>query len=75
MFLTDPYKEYIDIVIKSVLSNLNSTEYKYVFEKYCQLLNYIYEKLLINDSDAFFGQLKRNNDREIIAILYLFFHM
>jgi len=73
MFLTESYKEYIDIVIKSILSNLNSIEYKFVFDKYCDLLEYIYNKLLISNPQSFIDQIKRNNNREIIAILYLFF--
>jgi hypothetical protein len=75
MFVTTDREKYIDIVIKSVLSNLNNTEYVFVFNKYKELLEYIYLKLLINDSDSdkFFEQLSRNKNREIIAILYLFF--
>jgi hypothetical protein len=75
MFVTTDREKYIDIVIKSVLSNLNNTEYVFVFNKYKELLNYIYLKLLISDtdSDKFFEQLTRNKIREIIAILYLFF--
>ena len=75
MFLTTDRKKYIDIVIKSVLLNLNNTEYQYVLDKYYELVDYIFFKLLIDDkdSDKFFEQLKRNKNREIISILYLFF--
>ena len=75
MFVTTDREKYIDIVIKSVLTNLNGTEYQYIFKKYCELLDYIFLKLLIDDedSDKFYEQLKRNKNREIIAILYLFF--
>jgi hypothetical protein len=73
MFVTTDREKYINIVIKSVLSNLNNTEYDFIFNKYKELLEYIYLKLLIEDSEKFYEQLKRNKNREITAILFLFF--
>jgi hypothetical protein len=73
MFLTTDNKLYIGIVIKSILSNLNNTEYDDLLNIYFDLVNFIHDKLLIRDSAKFFEQLKRNKNREIIAILYLLF--
>ena len=73
MFLTSDNKLYINKIIKTILENLNNTECLLVLDVYYDLLNYIYDKLLISDANSFFEQLKRNNNREIIAVLYLLF--
>jgi len=73
MSFTEKYKDYFNNIVKSILKNLNNTEYDVIFKKYCELIDYIYLKFLIKDESGFYEQLKRNNNQEIIAILYLFF--
>lgn len=74
MFLTEKRKIYIQNIIKDrLLSNLNTTEFDQLIEIYFKLLEDIYIKLLIDakEDELFFDQLKRNKDRDIIAILFL----
>lgn len=74
MFLTKENKEYINNCIKSKLINLNIDEFSYVANKCHELIDYIYIKFLIKDTDKskFFQQLTRKNNSEIIAVLNLF---
>lgn len=81
MFLVIERKEYIGRTLEKILPNLNISEFNQLKEIYYELLEYIYVKLVesnvesdesIEDqSKLFYEQLKRNNDREIIAILNL----
>ena len=83
MFLTEDIKKYINSIIKNrVLTSLNSNEFQQLIDIYFMLIEDIYNKLLITDRNdtpeqqvisdtAFFEQLKRNKDRDFIAILYL----
>jgi hypothetical protein len=77
MFLTIDNKNYIKDIIKNILYNLNTIEFNLIHNKCCDLIDFIHFKFLINPNndkkqdEDFFNQLKRNNNREIIAILYL----
>ena len=73
MFLTEDNKIYLNNLIKNIFINLNNIEFDQLIYIYYQLIEYIYLKLLINETDKekFFNQLKRNNNRELKAILNL----
>jgi len=77
MFLTIDNKDYIKNIIKNILYNLNTIEFNLIHNKCCDLIDYIHLKYLVNSKNIpqkdedFFNQLKRNNNREIISILYL----
>jgi hypothetical protein len=77
MFLTIDNRNYIKGIIRNILSNLNMIEFEVVHDKCCNLIDFIHLKFLINSEnnakkdEDFFNQLKRNNNREIISILYL----
>jgi len=73
MFLEDKHKKYIDNVIQNVYSSLNQIDLKFLQEKTHNLIDHIHTKFLIKiiDNDKFFEQLKRNKNREIIAVTNL----
>jgi hypothetical protein len=73
MFLDTLKITYIKNVIKSIFSNLNTSEFIILSNNCYSLIDYIHTKFLIkpSDNEKFFEQLKRNNNREIIAIMNL----
>ena len=73
MFLDNLKREYIKNVINKIFSNLNTSELDTICRRCYSLIDYIHTKFLIKSSDneKFFEQLKRNKNREIIAIMNL----
>ena len=73
MFLDNLKKEYIRNVIKQIFSNLNTSDLNLIYSGCFDLIDYIHTKFLIKpeDNEKFFEQLKRNKNREIIAVMNL----
>ena len=73
MFLDNLKREYIRNVIKKIFSNLNTSDLDIICSGCYNLIDYVHTKFLIKpeDNEKFFEQLKRNKNREIIAIMNL----
>jgi hypothetical protein len=67
-FLNNVRKGYIYTIIKKILPNLNESEFQFLIDKLCILIEYIATRFSIIDYDMFWNQLKQNNNKDVLAM-------